>query len=56
MKRGLMILGVLFGFNFLAWLTVYDLNQPQSLEVNFFDVGQGNAIFIETPRSRQILV
>ena len=50
------ILGILFGLNILAWLAVYDLNKPQLLEVNFFDVGQGEAIFIETPSRHQILI
>ncbi|GAH66398.1 unnamed protein product, partial [marine sediment metagenome] len=50
------ILGLLIFLNILAWLAVYDLNKPQSLEVNFFDVGQGEAIFIETPSRHQILI
>jgi competence protein ComEC len=50
------ILGVLFGLNVLAWLAVFDLNKPQLLEVSFFDVGQGDAIFIETPSQHQILI
>ena len=50
------IIGILFGLNILAWLAVYDLNKPQLLEVNFFDVGQGEAIFIETPSRHQILI
>ena len=61
MKKGarevsFFILGILFFLNILAWLAVYDLNKPQLLEVNFFDVGQGEAIFIETPQSHQILI
>ena len=51
-----LILAVLFFLNILAWLIVYDLSQPQSLEVAFFDVGQGDAIFIETPQHHQILI
>ena len=50
------ILGLLIFLNILAWLAVYDLNKPQLLEVNFFDVGQGEAIFIETPSRHQILI
>lgn len=46
----------LFSFNILAWIVVYDLNKTQFLEVNFFDVGQGDAIFIETPKRQQILI
>jgi len=51
-----LILGLLIFLNIFAWLAVYDLNKPQLLEVNFFNVGQGEAIFIETPSRYQILV
>ena len=50
------LLGLLIFLNILAWLTVYDLNQSQSLEVNFFDVGQGDAIFIKDPKLHQVLI
>ena len=40
----------------LAWTAVFDLSEIQLLEVNFFDVGQGDAIFIETPNRHQILI
>ncbi len=55
-NSGYLILGILFCLNILAWLAVYDLNKPQLLEVNFFDVGQGEAILIETPKRYQILI
>ena len=42
--------------NILAWIAVYDLSQSHFLEVSFFDVGQGDAIFFETPARRQVLV
>ena len=50
------ILGVLFSLNILAWIVVYDLSNPQLLAVNFFDVGQGDAIFIKSPQGHQILI
>jgi len=50
------VLGILFILNILAWIIVFDLSQPQFLEVNFFDIGQGDAIFIETPQRHQILI
>ncbi|MFH1462184.1 MAG: hypothetical protein ABIG08_00565 [bacterium] len=42
--------------NIFARLGVCDLSQPRFLEVTFFDVGQGDSIFIETPQGRQILI
>ncbi len=48
-------LALLFFANVFAWLVVYDL-ENQNLEVNFFDIGQGDGIFIETPKSYQILI
>ena len=50
------LIGILFLSNFLTWLAVFDLSQPQLLEVSFFDVGQGDSIFIETPQRHQILI
>lgn len=50
------VLTILFFFNSLAWAVVFDLNKTQFLEVNFFDVGQGDAVFIETPSDYQILI
>ena len=41
--------------NILAWLAVFDLAQS-NLKVVFFDVGQGDSIFIETPQKHQILI
>jgi competence protein ComEC len=55
-KFALFILGLLFLANFFAWIVVFDLRSHKILEVNFFDVGQGDAIFIETPTRHQILI
>ena len=46
MKVSFVILGTLFVFNILAWIGVWQLNQPY-LEVTFFDVGQGDAALTE---------
>jgi len=54
-KSVLIILGTLFGFNVLAWIGVFQLSRA-GLEVTFFDVGQGDAIFIETPLGHQVLI
>jgi competence protein ComEC len=55
-KFALFILGILSFLNILAWIAVFEISKPQFLEVHFFDVGQGDAIFIETPQSHQILI
>lgn len=55
-KSILFILAVLFFLNILAWIVVFNLRESSSLEVIFFDVGQGDAIFIITPQKHQILI
>lgn len=49
------VITVLFCFNILAWSAVFEIS-GQSLKVVFFDVGQGDSIFIETPKRTQILI
>ena len=53
-KPILIILGALVAANVLAWSIAF--NGSQALEVVFFDVGQGDAIFIEDPYGHQILI
>ncbi|MBI2451359.1 MAG: MBL fold metallo-hydrolase [Parcubacteria group bacterium] len=55
--------GLIFGFfgflilaNFLIWTSVFSKAESRFLRVYFFDVGQGDAIFIETPGNNQILI
>jgi competence protein ComEC len=55
-KLSLILLGALFGLNILAWTAVLALGLNNFLEINFFDVGQGDSIFIETPSQNQILI
>ena len=50
------ILGSLLVIAVLVWITVFTGQGSGLLEVNFFDIGQGDAIFIETPEKIQILV
>ncbi len=40
----------------MAWILVFDLSKEKFLEVDFFDVGQGEAILIQTPQGHQILI
>ncbi len=42
--------------NVFAWQEVFSLAGNNNLKVYFFDIGQGDAIFIETPGRHQILV
>ena len=49
------ILGVLVEVNVLAWVVVRELSSL-NLEVVFFDVGQGDSIFIETSSGFQVLI
>lgn len=41
--------------NFFVWQEVFSLDKG-NLEVIFFDVGQGDSIFIKTPEGHQILI
>jgi len=51
------ILIVVLAMLILAWVWVFiEERGHKFLEVDFFDVGQGDAIFIETPKHKQILV
>lgn len=50
------ILAALFFLNIIAWLIIFDLSKPRLLQVTFFDVGQGSAVFIQTPQRQQILI
>lgn len=50
------IFGFLVLLNVLAGIAALDLSKTQFLEVNFFDIGQGDSIFIETPKRHQILI
>ncbi len=42
--------------NFFCWKKVFILSEPQNLKVDFLDVGQGDAAFVETPQMHQILI
>ena len=49
------ILFILLAANALIFLALYD-RRPGNLKVYFLDVGQGDAIFFETPNKKQVLI
>lgn len=55
-KTGIAFLLFLFFSNVIAWAFVIEISKPQELEVTFFDVGQGDSIFIVTPSGQQVLI
>lgn len=55
-KYILYFIGFLFLLNFFCWQEVFVLAKNNDLKVVFFDVGQGDSIFIETPQKHQILI
>ena len=59
MKNKKLVIYILLGlvvFNVFAWYNVFNISSSQFLELVFFDIGQGDAIFIETPQKYQILI
>lgn len=50
------IFGFLFCLNVLAWIAVFEASEYSHLQVIFFDIGQGDAIFIVSPKGHQILI
>ncbi len=55
-NKKLFLLLILFITTILVWIAVFIISQDDFLEVNFFDIGQGDSIFIETPKGNQILI
>lgn len=52
----LFILGFILFLNFLVWYVVFIENGNDKLYVSFLDVGQGDAIFIDSPSGNQVLI
>ncbi len=50
------IIGGLVCANVFALSVVYDLSKDKYLKVDFFDVGQGDSIFIEASNKNQVLI
>jgi len=56
-KLNLLVILFLFLVNIFVWQALFNLGGlSNSLEVIFFDIGQGDAIFIDTPCGHQILI
>jgi len=55
-KIKFIILGILAVSAFLVWSVYFSLKPTDVLKVRFFDVGQGDAIMIETPGRNKILI
>ncbi len=55
-KVALVFIVCLILLNIFSWQEVFNLVENKYLKVIFFDVGQGDAIFIETPQKHQILI
>jgi competence protein ComEC len=56
MKKSFFVLFILLILNILVLPFVVFLSSPAYLEVSFFDVGQGDSIFIEAPGNYQVLI
>lgn len=56
-KAKIKILGFLFIIVVVVWVFVFiEAKQNKFLEIDFFDVGQGDGIFIETMDGKQVLI
>lgn len=55
-KLNLLLVFFLILANAFVWQALFNLEKDRHLEVSFFDIGQGDAIFIETPHKHQILI
>lgn len=51
-----LLLTVIFIIAIFIWIFVFSEKNPRMLKVAFLDVGQGDAIFIETPNKKQVLI
>jgi len=47
---------VVFVILILAWVWVLTTQEQKFLEIDFYYVGQGDSIFIQTPKGRQVLI
>lgn len=50
------VIFLLFLLNVITFTFFYELSSDKDLQVIFFDVGQGDSMFIETPQRHQIII
>jgi competence protein ComEC len=50
------LVGALILANFFVWLAVYERRSSETLSVYFLDIGQGDAILIESPSKGRVLI
>ncbi|MFH1461309.1 MAG: ComEC/Rec2 family competence protein [Patescibacteria group bacterium] len=55
-KTNYFILIIIFSGTIFIWSAIFSQVPDSVLELHFFSVGQGDAIFIETPSHKQILI
>ena len=55
-NTALLLLTVLIGVTLVIWIQVFARESTHNLRVVFLNVGQGDAIYIETPSRRQVLI
>ena len=55
MRKSLVVI-LFLGASFTASVLLHEVASSSSFELAFFDVGQGDAIFFETPQGHQVLV
>jgi len=55
-KKPFVLILLLVSITILIWAPMYEDRATKKLTVTFLDVGQGDAIFVETPSRRQILI
>ena len=56
-KNKIRILIVLFVITIIVWVFVFgEAEQSDVLKINFFDIGQGDGIFVETGDGKQMLI
>ncbi|MFA5013320.1 MAG: MBL fold metallo-hydrolase [Candidatus Paceibacterota bacterium] len=55
-KQVFAIIAVLFIANIMSFAVLFEVRNPKPLEADFFDIGQGDFVFLETPEGNQIII